>query len=170
MLVKKAAVDEAFRQMLLSQRGQAAAAIGLDLDPAESAMLSAIPEPHLAGIIRQTVVPTEQRRVFMGTVAAAMLAVLGVGLASCQKSDATGRKPVAPGPANNPQSQPQADPEIIRGLRAAPAETSTQTAPRPPATDNLLNPPVVVFGLHGAAASDKHATGYWAGRCKPNAA
>ena len=94
VLVKKAAVDEAFRGKLLAQRGAAAAEIGLELDPAESAMLGVIAEEQLAGIIRQTVVPTEQRRVFMGTVAAAMLAVMGVGLAGCGKSDATGRNPV----------------------------------------------------------------------------
>ena len=85
VLVKKAAVDEEFRGMLMAQRGAAAAAIGLELDPAESAMLSAISEEHLARIIRQTVVPQEQRRVFLGHMAAAMLAVLGVGLAMTER-------------------------------------------------------------------------------------
>jgi hypothetical protein len=80
VLVKKAAVDAAFRQVLLAQRGAAAAAIGLQLDPAEQAMLSTIPQAHLARIIDQTVVPTEQRHVFLGHVAAAMLVALGVTL------------------------------------------------------------------------------------------
>lgn len=80
VLVKKAAVDEEFRGMLLAKRGAAAAAIGLELDPAEAAMLSTISEEHLARIIDQTVVPTEHRRVFLGKMAAAMLTAIGVGL------------------------------------------------------------------------------------------
>jgi hypothetical protein len=47
VLVKKAAVDLEFRELLLEQRGGAAAAIGLELDPAEAAMLSAIPREQL---------------------------------------------------------------------------------------------------------------------------
>ena len=148
VLVKKAAVDEEFRRKLLAQRGTAAEAIGLELDPAEAAMLGVIAEEQLAGIIRQTVVPPEQRRVFMGAVAAAMLAVLGVGLASCQKSDAPGAQAGAPTQATNPQNPPQVEPQIIRGLRAAPtpADANTQTAP---ATGDATppHPVTAVFGL-----------------------
>lgn len=43
VLIKKASVDVAFRERLFAQRGGAAAAIGLELDPAEAVMLSAIP-------------------------------------------------------------------------------------------------------------------------------
>jgi hypothetical protein len=78
VLVKKASVDAQFCERLLDQRGDAAAEIGLELDPAERAMLNAIPRQQLAQLIQQTVVPVEQRRVFLGRAAAAMLAVLGV--------------------------------------------------------------------------------------------
>ena len=83
VLVKKAAVDPEFRELLFEQRGSAAAAIELELDPAEHAMLNAIPQEQLAQIVGQTTVPVEQRRVFLGRIAVAMLAVIGGGLAGC---------------------------------------------------------------------------------------
>ncbi|MCW5555829.1 MAG: hypothetical protein KIS67_27185 [Verrucomicrobiae bacterium] len=86
VLVKKAAVDPEFRERLIEQRGGAASDIGLELDPAENAMLSVIPSEQLAQIIGQTTVPLEQRRVFLGRIAAAMLAVLGASLAGCQRT------------------------------------------------------------------------------------
>lgn len=86
VLIKKAAVDREFRERLIEQRGGPAADIGLELDPAENAMLSVIPGEQLAQIIGQTTVPLEQRRVFLGRIAAAMLAVLGAGLAGCQRT------------------------------------------------------------------------------------
>jgi hypothetical protein len=89
VLVKKAAVDPEFRQLLLAQRGAAAASIGLELDPAESAILGAISEDHLARIICQTVVPAEQRHVLLGRVAAATLVALGAGLATGRSSEAS---------------------------------------------------------------------------------
>jgi len=79
VLVKKAAVDSEFRELLLEQRGRAAAAIGLELDPAEAAMLSAIPREQLAQIVDQTDVPAEQPKGFLGRVAAAVRAALGLG-------------------------------------------------------------------------------------------
>ena len=84
VLVKKAAVDPEFRELLFEQRAGAATTIELELDPAENAMLSAIPREQLARIVEQTTVPDEQRRVFLGRIAAAMLAVLGVELAGCK--------------------------------------------------------------------------------------
>lgn len=86
VLVKKAAVDPEFRELLFEQRGGAAAAIELELDPAENAMLNAIPQEQLAQIIGQTTVPMEQRRVFLGRIATAMLAVLGASLTGCSPS------------------------------------------------------------------------------------
>lgn len=95
VLVKKAAVDDEFRGLLFERRGGAAAAIALQLDPAEDAMLSAIPQEQLAQIIAQTTVPDEQRRVFLGRIAAAMLAVLGVTLAGC-RAKSRGNRPDRP--------------------------------------------------------------------------
>ncbi len=78
VLVKKASVDAAFRDTLLTKRAVAAAQIGLELNPAETAMLTAIPESQLIGIIQNTRVSPKARPVFMGYAAAAMLAAVGV--------------------------------------------------------------------------------------------
>src|SRR5208283_2366807 len=84
VLLKKAAVDAEFRELLCEQRIRAAEAIGLELDAAESAMLNAIPREQLESIIAWTLVPVEQRRVFLGRMAAPMLALLGVAVTGCQ--------------------------------------------------------------------------------------
>lgn len=75
VLVKRAAVDPDFRKLLLLERSSAAAVIGLELDPAENAMLSAIPLGQLSQIINQTEVPPEQRRILLEQVATDMLPV-----------------------------------------------------------------------------------------------
>ena len=99
VLVKKASVDPQFRELLFQKRAGAAATIALELDPAELAMLEIIPSEQLAQIVDQTLVPVEQRRVFLGQVAAAMLAVLAVGLAGC------GREPEPPTRGIRPEEQ-----------------------------------------------------------------
>jgi hypothetical protein len=107
--------------------------IGLELDPAEAAMLGVIEEGQLAGIIKQTVVPMEQRRVFMGTVAAAMLAVIGVGLVGCGKSDATGTG-ASGGEAPKPWSTTAPSSFDVAGfIVTSPPATATQ--PAMPATN-----------------------------------
>ncbi len=80
VLLKKAAVDPEFRLMLLEERGEAAKAIELELTPAESAMLKAIPAEQLEQLVTHTIVPCEQRRVFLGRTAAAMLVAVGASL------------------------------------------------------------------------------------------
>ena len=77
VLVKKAAVDPEFRTLLHERRAGAADEIGLRLDPAEAAMLAAVPQAQLEAIIDRTTVPQEHRRAFLGKAAAAMLAALG---------------------------------------------------------------------------------------------
>jgi hypothetical protein len=81
VLVKKASVDPAFKAILLERRAAAADEIGLQLQPAEAAMLAAIPREQLETIIANTNVPEEHRRVFFGRVAAAMLAAVGAAAA-----------------------------------------------------------------------------------------
>ena len=76
VLLKKAAVDTEFREILLGDPNQAAAAIELELEPIELAMLQTFPKEQLAAIIDQTEVPEPHRRAFLGTAAVAMLAVL----------------------------------------------------------------------------------------------
>jgi hypothetical protein len=85
ILIKKAAVDEDFKLQLLENCAEAAESIGLQLQPAEAMMLAAVPASQLEAIIAQTTVPQEHRRVFLGQVAAAMLAVLGMFTSGCRE-------------------------------------------------------------------------------------
>lgn len=78
VLVKKAAVDPEFKELLLQRRAAAADEIGLALDPAEAMMLAAAPRVHLEAVIAQTSVPEEHRRAFLGKAAVAMLAAIGI--------------------------------------------------------------------------------------------
>jgi hypothetical protein len=137
VLVKKAAVDAEFRELLFEQRGGAAGALGLELDPAEATMLSAIPREQLSQVVEQTRVPDEQRRVFLGQVAAAMLAVLGVSVAGCGDGSglvtSLGARPDPPksDSTNKPPADKPGIPPPSRGIR-----------PDRPAT----NPPPVTKG------------------------
>jgi acyl carrier protein len=101
VLVRKASVDPEFRSALLDQRAAAARIIGLVLEPAEEALLAAVPASQLEAIIARTVVPQEHRRTFLGQAAAAMIAALGAMAvpASAQVLQGIGpdRPPVAMG-------------------------------------------------------------------------
>ncbi len=83
VLVKKASVDPQFKAVLLSRRAEAADEIGLALDPAEAMMLTVVPAAQLESIIAQTSVPDRDRRAFLGKVAAAMLATIGLTVPGC---------------------------------------------------------------------------------------
>jgi hypothetical protein len=84
VLIKKAAVDLAFRKVLLEKRAEASREIGLELSPAEVAAINAVTAAQLEQIIANTRVPDLQRRAFLGQVGAAMLAALTAGLAGCE--------------------------------------------------------------------------------------
>ena len=111
VLIKKAAVDPAFRSLLLEKRAEAAQDIDLALSPAETALLNTVPVPHLEHIIAHTTVPTEHRRAFLGKVAGLMLAALGVQLEACVCT--TGIRP-EDRVHNIPEPTVSCDPEDIR--------------------------------------------------------
>ncbi len=128
VLLKKAAVDPEFRSRLVEQRANAAALIELQLEPAEEAILKAIPDDQLARIVSQTTVPVEQRRVFLGRVAAAMLATVSAGLAGCSST-----KGVRPDRPVSPASD---------GIRPdRPASTPTNDHLPAPATQGIRPDP-----------------------------
>ena len=77
ILLRKAAVDPAFKELLLRDRGGAAETIGLKLEPGEAMMLTAAPAAQIEAVIVRTSVPQEHRRAFLGEAAAVMLAALG---------------------------------------------------------------------------------------------
>ena len=93
VLLKKAAIDPQFRELLLKEPEAAALSIELELTPVEQLMLQSIPAEHLTAIIDQTEVPQQQRRAFLGTAAAAMLAVLTGFVTGCPESPSKGSRP-----------------------------------------------------------------------------
>jgi hypothetical protein len=149
VLVKKAAVDPEFRELLFEQRGGAAAAIELELDPAEHAMLNAIPREQLAQIISQTTVPVEQRRVFLSRLAVAMLAVLGAGMAGC-KPNTAGIQSDRPDPQlategirpDRPTNAPPAQPLVPTpaGVRPDLPATNSPSTNQPPLVSRGIRP------------------------------
>ncbi len=138
VLVKKASVDPEFKAVLLARRADAADEIGLTLDPAEAMMLTAVPAEQLESIIAQTHVPDRDRRAFLGKVAAAMLATIGLTVPGC--GDPKGCRPDAPrktkrktrleptgsAPDRPPEPQPPAKPET-----EAAADTQPSSGDRP---------------------------------------
>lgn len=120
VLVKKAAVDAAFRTRLLAVRAGAAVDIGLVLAPSEAALLAAVPEAQLAAMISGTRVPERHYAAFLGSAAAVMLAALGlVGCDGQSEAKPAGIRPEPqpPPPAEQPAT-PQPDPiPTSRGVR-----------------------------------------------------
>jgi hypothetical protein len=150
VLVKKAAVDAEFRELLLSQRGRAAASIELELDPAESAMLSAIPQEQLARIVDQTEVATELRPAFAGRVAGVMLAALGAGLVTNSVAKPTSVLPHQPQrAASAPEVATSANTTLLarQGVVVF-GNVAHWPASPPPTNPPPTNPPVLapVFG------------------------
>jgi hypothetical protein len=78
VLIKKASIDPGFRAVLLERRAEAATEIELELSTTEAALLNTIPKAQIEKIIENVSVPGEHRRAFLGKVASAMLAVLGI--------------------------------------------------------------------------------------------
>ena len=122
VLVKKAAVDADFKTLLLERRAAAAEDIGLRLEPAEAMMLAAAPREQLEAVIAQTSVPEEHRRVFLGKVAAAMLAVLGIATASCSPGQrpSLGDRPDRPPTKGIQPDQPPQRPKEVHPSQGTP--------------------------------------------------
>ena len=111
VLVKKAAVDPAFRALLLEKRAAAAESIGLRLDPTEVTMLASIPEAQLSAIIAGTKVAPGISKAFLGYAATVMLAALGCD-AHTAGSDEVVTKGITPDteyPANASRQHPPGD-------------------------------------------------------------
>jgi hypothetical protein len=77
VLVKKASVDPAFKELLIEKRADAAREIDLKLDSAERMILTNLPKEHLEGVIARTKVNWKHRAAFLGRTAAVMLTALG---------------------------------------------------------------------------------------------
>jgi hypothetical protein len=164
VLVKKASVDGAFREALMTERAEAAKHIGLELTEAEKAMLRAIPAAQLAAIVGCTRVEPEKRRIFLGASAAAMLIAVGVLVGGCrdrvysagempdrpendsaatQPAQETGDQPmVVPSEGIRPDLPETAPARVAQGVRPVRPAVSRGIAPdRPPAPAPQPQPP-----------------------------
>jgi hypothetical protein len=83
VLIQKAAVDDEFRELLLTDYQAAAESIDLDLSDGEHAVLGSVPPATLSAMIARVEVPLEHRSVFKGRVAAAMLAIVAGTTFAC---------------------------------------------------------------------------------------
>ena len=90
VLLKKAAVDPKFKKLLLGKRAEAAEAIALKLEPAEAAMLNAVPETQLDAIVANTKVSPSVSPAFLGYAGGVMLAALGTATLGCNGDGDTG--------------------------------------------------------------------------------
>jgi hypothetical protein len=108
VLLKKAAVDPEFKALLLNQRAEAAATIGLELAPSEVLMLQSAPVEQLEAVIARTTVPQEHRRAFLGQAAAAMLAALAATTlgSGCTQGSRPDRPPAPAGDRPDPPPKP----------------------------------------------------------------
>jgi len=126
VLVKKASVDAAFRELLIERRAEAAREIELELDAAEVLMLNTVPRGQLEAIIANTKISPKSRRAFLGRAAAVMLAALGASTLGCRKGggEVEGARPDRPEdekPAAEAQveekEQASDDDQVVRGIR-----------------------------------------------------
>lgn len=145
VLLKKAFVDEEFRASLLENRSRAGKTIGLELNPAESAMLDHLPREQLEAIIRATRVAPEDRRVFLGRVASVMLAALGAGIAGCrERGQVPPTKGIQPDrveaePADTPVPAQAGGPDPNRATATAPYKLDADGRfIEPPATHGIV--------------------------------
>ena len=116
VLMKKASVDPEFRQTLLDKRARAADEIGLELSDVETAMLNGVPGSQIEKIIENTTVPDEHRRVFLGKIGTAMVAVLTLGLSGSDQAFSwefsTGSRP-----ERRTQVPQRRGPEVVKSER-----------------------------------------------------
>jgi acyl carrier protein len=127
ILVKKASLDAEFRELLLSERTEAARQIALELTPAEAMMLRAVPREQLEAIIAQVTVPQEHRRAFLGKAAAVMLAALGVGANRAVAQEGND----GPTRGIRPDAPPNMAPGGVRPDRPEPPPTDTPPEKKP---------------------------------------
>jgi len=145
VLVKKASIDPAFKQVLLERRAEAAKQIGLELDPAEVMMLGAVPGAQLETIIARTRVPQEHRRAFLGKAAVAMLAAIGViGAQGCGQGTPKGIRPDRPERFTTTGAEPSRPPERLEPTKGTdPAKPAENSEPKPEGSkpkENTLPP------------------------------
>jgi len=130
VLIKKAAVDPAFKKILLEKRAAAAETIALELEPAEAAMLDGVPLRQLEAIVANTKVDAKLRPAFLGYAAGAMLAALSTAILACEGGpfeppSSLGNRPDPPKPPpgvvddseDTTKQRQKEDEPVTRGIR-----------------------------------------------------
>ncbi|MBN1918419.1 MAG: hypothetical protein JW889_10945 [Verrucomicrobia bacterium] len=135
VLVKKAAIDPDFRQILLARRAYAADEIALKLEPSEAVMINAVPAAQLEAIVARTTVHPKQRAAFLGRVAAVMIVALSASGSGCGKRDAFREKDATDG------IRPDRPEEVEPADEQVPGEQSAEDV-----LDRDDNRPIVIFG------------------------
>lgn len=112
VLVKKASIDAEFHSLLLEKRAAAASTIGLDLSDSEIAMINTVPEAQLRTIIQNATVRPEQKKAFLGKVAAVMLVALAtLGSDGCNNNEQQ-IKGIRPDPPEQSIEQVKEEPDL----------------------------------------------------------
>jgi hypothetical protein len=138
VLIKKAAVDPAFKKALLEKRAGAADDVALALEPAEAAILDAVPADQLKAIIGRTKVSPRLRPVLLGATATAMLAALGTAASGCKGE-------------GNERAAETGTPEISREV---PEPANPEEIPAGEIADDVGAITGVVIGTSGGPGSD----------------
>ncbi len=154
VLIKKAAVDPKFQKMLLEKRAEAAEAIALKLEPAETAMLNAVPAKQLEAIVANTKVSPGLRPAFLGYAGGVMLAALGTATLGCNGDGdpgptTEGIRPDLPGESEergeeaDKDDQAQSEEGLLDGFAAVVPAVASAGGARPDLPDfpDLPEPP-----------------------------
>jgi len=121
VLVKKAAVDPDFKQILMERRAKAADEIGLKLEPTEATMLAAVPAKQLETLIANTKVSEVSRAAFLGRAATVMLAALGaVAVQGCSTRGTQPSLPPKKGQEKEKDTQKDPPPEAPQSAGVRP--------------------------------------------------
>lgn len=156
VLVKKASVDPKFRELLLADPQAAARSIELSLTQFEQEMLGTVSQSQLLAIIKATVVPESQRRVFIEATAATMilaiggLAVLALGVSAGHISD----NPIDSSPRTTIEPPKSNYIYNIRQAVATALGTSYETLPAEPFATEAFNAAAQYKFCHEIARSD----------------
>ena len=133
-LLRLAAIDPAFRTLLLQKRDAVAAAAGVELTPTERVVLRAASDAQLEAMAEHLPPPTSQRREFFRQTAATAAALLALpALTACESCVPTrGSQPDVPPPkAAPPQELEDAEPVPPRPEQRE-METEGGAAPHEP--------------------------------------
>jgi hypothetical protein len=115
-LIRRAAVDDAFRDRLVSERSGAAADAGVTLHPQEQHLLDTYPEHLLTGLIKNMPGEGQERREFLKKASVITAATISAGLAR-QAGAADSKDDKAAADDNGLLKQLKAAERQIEGIR-----------------------------------------------------